>query len=628
MKTGRMGRWFGPVFEAERKTRARRWQGYATRSLFVLSLLAGLILVWLDQSEQGGPITVQQMAETGSSAYFVLTFLELVAVLTIAPSATAGAICLDKSRGALAHVFVTDLSDREIVLGKLAARLFPVWGLLACALPVAAMATLLGGIDPVALTGALVIAAGVAFLGCSLALMLSVWASKTHEVITVVFGVGALWILACPVWDVVFSLGTRPPIWLERTNPFYLTNAPYSYPGETSLVEPILFALGCGLIGIGFTAVAIWKVRVVGCRSAGVQARRVGLVDLAVAWVRGRVRWGKGPKLDANPVLWREWHRNRPSRWSEFVWVGYEILCAVASIGLTIAALLDSPTAVKDALPGLAVGTLVTLGLILVSASTASVLAEERARGSLDVLLSTPISTRTILWAKWRGAFRRIPWLAFWPVVVGVAYSIFEKLEFIQVALLYCVPILIIVQGAALVSLGLALATWIKRTGQATGWTIAVLVASVVGWPILAAYIPLADQVTIQKNQTALVRALREDVLFMGSPIANISVPLVVSMTTATARMPNLQAECEALLILIVAWAAVYGLVAWVLFEATVRTFDRCLGRTPERPSTPRLEPPAKGRADRSKLKGWGWRTPGAGGRRVVRAESFAPPPR
>ena len=30
-----------------------------------------------------------------------------------------------------------------------------------------------------------------------------------------------------------------------------------------------------------------------------------------------------GPTLDANPVLWREWHRKRPSRWSRGVWITY-----------------------------------------------------------------------------------------------------------------------------------------------------------------------------------------------------------------------------------------------------------------------------------------------------------------
>ena len=54
-----------------------------------------------------------------------------------------------------------------------------------------------------------------------------------------------------------------------------------------------------------------------------------------------------------------------------------------------------------------------------------------------------------------------------------------------MVALAYLMPALIIAQGAAIASLGLALATWISRTGRAVAWTVSALVASIVGWPVL-----------------------------------------------------------------------------------------------------------------------------------------------
>ena len=77
------------------------------------------------------------------------TLIVLGLVGLAAPAATAGAICLDKARGNLTLLFATDLTDAEIVLGKLAARLVPVLGLIACAAPVLALATLFGGVDPV-----------------------------------------------------------------------------------------------------------------------------------------------------------------------------------------------------------------------------------------------------------------------------------------------------------------------------------------------------------------------------------------------------------------------------------------------------------------------------------------------
>ena len=122
--------------------------------------------------------------------------VELALVMLAAPAATAGAICLDRARGTLAHMLMTDLSDPEIVLGKLAARLLPVLGLVACTWPVMAISSLLGGIDPIALTLAFAIIVAVAVLGCTMALALSVWARKSHEVILATYTVFILGLLA------------------------------------------------------------------------------------------------------------------------------------------------------------------------------------------------------------------------------------------------------------------------------------------------------------------------------------------------------------------------------------------------------------------------------------------------
>src|SRR6476646_8179442 len=147
----------GPVFAYEWLTASRRWQGYALRSLLVLLLLLGLSAVWLGNQDGSGELTVWQQAQIGRSFYAVTTLILLGLVGLAAPASTAGAICLDKARGNLALLFATDLTDAEIVLGKLAARLVPVLGLIGCAAPVLALATLFGGVDPVLLTGAILV---------------------------------------------------------------------------------------------------------------------------------------------------------------------------------------------------------------------------------------------------------------------------------------------------------------------------------------------------------------------------------------------------------------------------------------------------------------------------------------
>ncbi len=207
----------GPVFEFESLMAARRWQIYAGRAVLVAGLLASLALVWLTQYVGRGVHSVHEVAQIGQAFYVAIMGVELVLVLMVAPAATAGAICHDRARGGLTHLLVTDLSDAEIVLGKLAAQLATILGIVACALPVLVIASLLGGVDPDAvLVGSLVIV-GVAVLGVSVALAFSVWASKAHEVLVATYAVWAVWLLAsvaCPRGRAADAL-----MW---TNPFFL----------------------------------------------------------------------------------------------------------------------------------------------------------------------------------------------------------------------------------------------------------------------------------------------------------------------------------------------------------------------------------------------------------------------
>jgi hypothetical protein len=58
----------------------------------------------------------------------------------------------------------------------------------------------------------------------------------------------------------------------------------------------------------------------------------------------------------------------------------------------------------------------VTFGLLLLSATAPTTLTVERVRGSLDILMSTPLSTHQIVLGKWLGSFRRVPPLAILPL--------------------------------------------------------------------------------------------------------------------------------------------------------------------------------------------------------------------
>src|SRR5689334_3199609 len=140
----------GPVFVYEWLVASRRWQMYAARALVVGLLLGALALVWELELQNRFVFSPQQAlsykdySRIGETFFYAIVGTQLALLLLAAPGAAAGAVCLDKMRGNLLHLLATDLSSAEIILGKLASRLLPVLGLVACSLPVLMICTLLG----------------------------------------------------------------------------------------------------------------------------------------------------------------------------------------------------------------------------------------------------------------------------------------------------------------------------------------------------------------------------------------------------------------------------------------------------------------------------------------------------
>ncbi|MBX6314208.1 MAG: ABC transporter permease, partial [Isosphaeraceae bacterium] len=557
----------GPVFAYEWLITARKWQVYALRSLFVAALLVGLALVWASEVAGRQVVSIRQLASIGQRFYYALVGTQLALVLLAAPAATAGAICLDKGRGTLAHLLVTDLSDAEIVLGKLAARLVPALGLVACALPVTALATLLGGIDPEALVGSFLVTAGLAVLGCALALALSVWGTKTHEVLLAAYLVVSLWLLVNPIlWALGSWWGLGPvPAWVLHTNPFWLCFAPYNRPGSVGLGDFVIFLGMTLLLSAALAGLAVARVRSVSVRQMNrpIRAKSRGLRLIPKGWSRWRLRL-PGPSLDGNPVLWREWHRRRPSRWAAIAWGLYIGMAGFFSV---MAALSSGPWSHGTA--AWVNGLQVSVGLLLVSVSAATSLAEERVRGSLDVLLATPLPTRTIVWGKWWGAYRVVPALTVLPVLLVSAMALRGSPEH-----WLAVPLtlgILLAQGAAITSLGLALATWIPRLGRAVGLTVTAYVLVAVGWlfVVLALWMPRP-------------RSLGEG-LMGATPFFSVG-----NLTYLTVEDHDQFPEFAGW---VVFWIVVYTAAAVLLLLATLLTFNRALGRMTERAESAPVRP-------------------------------------
>ena len=376
-------RWgLGPVFVYEWLTASRRWQMYGGRALFVFLLLGGLSVVWFSQvTRANGPLDLRSLARMGEGFFYAIVGTQLAIVLLAAPAATAGSICADKARGSLIHLLVTDLSDVEIVLGKLAARLMPVVGLIIASLPVLAIGFLLGGIEPEALIGAYVVTLAVAVLGCALALTLSVWCTKTYEALLTVFMLWTLALMAGPIEGFISITWNVPlPAWPWMLSPFFVALAPYIRPGTTDLSEPLEFAaVTLGLSAV-LVLVAIVCVRRITVRQASRpdQARK----PPAIRSLFPR-RLLPQPSLDRNPVLWREWQRRQPSRWVRVIWAVYAIMAGFFGVAAMFIG-RGTRTGPVGEIATLVNAFQVSIGLLLLSIGSVSSLAEERAAAASE----------------------------------------------------------------------------------------------------------------------------------------------------------------------------------------------------------------------------------------------------
>ena len=464
-----MARWgAGPVFAADCLTTARRWQVYAGRVLLVTGVLLGLTLVWLGRFSGREFTTLQQLAEVGSAFFHTIMGVELVLVLMLVPAATAGAICQDKMRGGLTLMMVTDLSDAEIVLGRFASRLATVLGVVACGLPVLAIAATLGGVDPGDALGGSMVIVGVAVLGVGVSMTFSVWATKPHEALMATYATWAVWLLAALAWDETIR-GWRTPDVLLLTNPFWLIFGNRGPASGSGLAGGAIFLAGCLAIS---TLLAVFSTR----RIRGVILRQASRVQR-----RTSSRWGPSQtlritrvSLDRNPVLWREWHRRRSSGWGRAIWWLYAVLSTVFTL-LAIFVNIDIAAGVS--------GFMVSIGLLMVSVTSATALAEERSQGSLDVLMASPLRSREIVVGKWRGAFRVVPRLAILPGLLAFGTALAKGQGIIALPFALLIAALVMAYGAVITSLGLAMATWHSRQGRAVGFGVSAYLVLTVIFP-------------------------------------------------------------------------------------------------------------------------------------------------
>jgi hypothetical protein len=173
------------------------------------------------------------------------------------------------------------------------------------------------------------------------------------------------------------------------------------------------------------------------------------------------------------------------------------------------------------------------------------------------VLLATTMPTRTIIWGKWCGAYRRVPVLALLPAIVA-GFQATHSGRWTGVTLIL---FMVMAYGATVTSLGVALATWVSHMGRAVALTVGTYVLVTVGWLFLM--VALEQRGPYSQGPA------------MASPFFG---PGNVTFLTSEPPGPRGRAD-EEFYFWGPFWCAVAMSVAVALLVATHMTFNRCLGR-------------------------------------------------
>ncbi|HUR53832.1 MAG TPA: hypothetical protein VMZ71_06855 [Gemmataceae bacterium] len=420
-------------------------------------------------------------------------YLSYLTVALLAPL-----VAEEREAKRLDFLFVTDLRNREILLGKALGRAPQLLDPILASLPVLAVLPLLGGVPP-----AFVVAAAGATLATVLGLaglsfFCSIVSQTGRAAVSMVWGLcfayfmfsGVLWGLALKpqAWTFPTSVGLNLPV--EVGDLVIAASAGNPVVGMVRMSEDIkagadtetrvlnavrsytLFQMGAFAC---FGLMAVSRLRQAKVVEPSPRPLVIGAKhgDKAAPFVR--------PPVTDDPVSWHERHRETklrtlPEPWSNARW---QLLAGIAFVIVAHVMQAVIPRA-EEQLAKAVVGVIVWgMGLVVLhtaSGRAAATVAREREKDTLEGLMLTGLGCREILRQKWLGCVTAIA-----PVYVvmlgamaaGVVTGVMHPASAVLVAL--TVP----VHAALAAGLGLVFSVRAKNPARA-GWLMWMTVIGVV----------------------------------------------------------------------------------------------------------------------------------------------------
>lgn len=406
---------------------SRRVRHMYIRATYLGALV--LVLLWSLLARAGsGELSYRDLALAGANSFMLVAYLQIGLICILAPVFMASAIAQEASPRTWEVLLTTPLTRSEIVLGNLLGRLFFILALLFASLPLFALTQYFGGVPGRSIFASYGIAACAAILVGTIAISLSV--SRLvgkRAVFTFYVGVVSYMAITYALDAWLRSRGAGAGggggvTWMTALNPFLALQAlldPSGYPTAEPVVgsgfmrrwfleRPVSgWCLGSALLSVFFLVGSTLTVRSGGLAAMAGMSPDAG----GVPWYRRMLGLGgKGAEhrppraVWMNPIAWREGAARHATlgrmaaRWS---FIGLGLAFGVALVVLFHMGYLGTPD-FQLALLSTVWGELAVIALVAINMS-ATAISREREDGTLDLLLTTPITPSQYLSGKLRG---------------------------------------------------------------------------------------------------------------------------------------------------------------------------------------------------------------------------------
>jgi ABC-type transport system involved in multi-copper enzyme maturation permease subunit len=403
----------GPVFTRQAAIAPRRVWFYAARTLFVAALFGIVLTSWQLLVGSQRVENLGDLAWFGAAVTQILAPLQLAVALPFSALLVASAVALEKDRKTLELLLMTNLSNSELVLGKLLAGMLTVVMVVVAALPLMMLLALLGGVSTGQILRIEIVTLASAFVAGSLGSTIALWREKTFQALAMTALVIVLWLVA---WEIIAAgalgrelAGIPVDTWATVMSPWRAIHAAaepvFGVAGESSLaLGPVgLHAAAAIGLAIVLNLISILRVRVWN------PTREIQLTDdeepvnpaagADVHRAPGRVR-----QVWDNPVLWREVCTRAYGRKTIIIRIAYWVVFAVCVAALVASGDRSSGEQGASA-AAQSVTSLMVVSLILLNAAAVTALTSERDSRALDLLLVTDLSPKEIVFGKLLGSF-------------------------------------------------------------------------------------------------------------------------------------------------------------------------------------------------------------------------------